>query len=47
MHVDVAVEKEWESAKRIALLNAWREAGSCTQRAGRAALALTDAGGPC
>ncbi|MER5947355.1 carboxymuconolactone decarboxylase family protein [Streptomyces sp. NPDC001904] len=43
MHVDVAVEKNGESAKRIALLNAWREAGDLYSERERAALALTEA----
>nr|WP_202539435.1 carboxymuconolactone decarboxylase family protein [Streptomyces sp. SID8379] len=43
MHVDVAVEKNGESAKRIALLNAWREAGDLYSARERAALALTEA----
>ncbi|MEV3860285.1 carboxymuconolactone decarboxylase family protein [Streptomyces sp. NPDC050095] len=43
MHVDVAVEKNGESAKRIALLNAWREAGELYSERERAALALTEA----
>ncbi|WP_203645604.1 carboxymuconolactone decarboxylase family protein [Streptomyces sp. SID14478] len=43
MHVDVAVEKNGESAKRIALLNAWREAGELFSERERAALALTEA----
>ncbi|MFI6880103.1 carboxymuconolactone decarboxylase family protein [Streptomyces sp. NPDC050400] len=43
MHVDVAVEKNGESAKRIALLNAWREAGELYSARERAALALTEA----
>ena len=42
MHVDVAVEKNGESAKRIALLNAWREAGDLYSERERAALALTE-----
>ncbi|MGY0018177.1 carboxymuconolactone decarboxylase family protein [Streptomyces sp. cg35] len=43
MHVDIAVEKNGESAKRIALLNAWREAGELYSERERAALALTEA----
>lgn len=43
MHVDVAVEKNGESAKRIALLNAWQEAGELYSERERAALALTEA----
>ncbi len=43
MHVDIAVRKNGESGKRIALLNAWREAGDAFNDRERAALALTDA----
>ncbi|QNS04544.1 carboxymuconolactone decarboxylase family protein [Streptomyces xanthii] len=43
MHVDVAVEKNGEGAERIALLNAWREAGELYSERERAALALTEA----
>ncbi|GAA2327258.1 carboxymuconolactone decarboxylase family protein [Streptomyces kunmingensis] len=43
MHVDVAVEKNGESAKRIALLNSWAEAGELFSERERAALALTEA----
>ncbi|WP_374194778.1 carboxymuconolactone decarboxylase family protein [Streptomyces sp. VRA16 Mangrove soil] len=43
MHVDVAVDKNGESAKRIALLDAWREAGDLYSARERAALALTEA----
>ncbi|MFF3490983.1 carboxymuconolactone decarboxylase family protein [Streptomyces sp. NPDC002795] len=43
MHVDIAVSKNGESAKRIALLNAWRESGDTFDDRERAALALTDA----
>ncbi|MER5443525.1 carboxymuconolactone decarboxylase family protein [Streptomyces sp. NPDC002790] len=43
MHVDIALEKNGESPKRIALLNAWREAGTIFDDRERAALALTDA----
>ncbi|WP_353944307.1 carboxymuconolactone decarboxylase family protein [Streptomyces sp. HUAS MG91] len=43
MHVDIAVEKNGESAKRIALLDAWREAGDLYSERERAALALTEA----
>ncbi|MFI0237063.1 carboxymuconolactone decarboxylase family protein [Streptomyces sp. NPDC016845] len=43
MHVDAAVDKNGESAKRIALLNAWREAGELYSERERAALALTEA----
>ncbi|MGP3773831.1 carboxymuconolactone decarboxylase family protein [Streptomyces sp. SDT5-1] len=44
MHVDIAVGKHGESPKRIALLNAWREAGDDTfNDRERAALALTEA----
>ncbi|MEV1024493.1 carboxymuconolactone decarboxylase family protein [Streptomyces sp. NPDC050264] len=43
MHVDIAVGKNGESAKRIALLNAWREAGELYSERERAALALTEA----
>ncbi|MFI6091605.1 carboxymuconolactone decarboxylase family protein [Streptomyces sp. NPDC051218] len=42
MHVDIAV-KNGETAKRIALLNAWAEAGELYSERERAALALTDA----
>ncbi|MEV0323283.1 carboxymuconolactone decarboxylase family protein [Streptomyces sp. NPDC050658] len=42
MHVDIAV-REGESAKRIALLNAWEEAGALFSERERAALALTEA----
>ncbi|MFD4478400.1 carboxymuconolactone decarboxylase family protein [Streptomyces sp. NPDC058471] len=42
MHVDVAV-RNGESAKRIALLNAWPEAGELFSERERAALALTEA----
>ncbi|MEU6679311.1 carboxymuconolactone decarboxylase family protein [Streptomyces sp. NPDC046925] len=42
MHVDVAV-KNGESVKRIALLNAWAEAGPLFSERERAALALTEA----
>jgi AhpD family alkylhydroperoxidase len=43
MHVDVAVDKNGESAKRISLLSAWREAGGLYSARERAALALTEA----
>ncbi|MEU6391416.1 carboxymuconolactone decarboxylase family protein [Streptomyces sp. NPDC046939] len=43
MHVDVAVGKNGESPKRIALLNAWREAGELYTERERAALALAEA----
>ena len=43
MHVDIAVEKNGEGAKRIALLSAWREAGELYSERERAALALTEA----
>lgn len=43
MHVDIAVEKNGEGAKRIALLNAWQEAGELFSERERAALALTEA----
>lgn len=43
MHVDLAVEKNGESAKRIALLNAWAEAPEQFTERERAALALTEA----
>ncbi|MEU4997717.1 carboxymuconolactone decarboxylase family protein [Streptomyces sp. NPDC021622] len=42
MHVDLAL-KAGESAKRIALLNAWEEAGELFGERERAALALTEA----
>ncbi|MFG2499843.1 carboxymuconolactone decarboxylase family protein [Streptomyces sp. NPDC048441] len=42
MHVDVAV-KGGETLKRIALLNAWAEAGPLFSERERAALALTEA----
>ncbi|MEU5956938.1 carboxymuconolactone decarboxylase family protein [Streptomyces sp. NPDC047525] len=42
MHVDIAV-KNGETAKRIALLNAWAEAGEVFSERERAALALTEA----
>ncbi|MEV2255799.1 carboxymuconolactone decarboxylase family protein [Streptomyces sp. NPDC050147] len=42
MHVDIAV-KNGESVKRIALLNAWSEAGGLYSERERAALALTEA----
>lgn len=42
MHVDIA-EKNGETAKRIALLNAWVEAGELFSERERAALALTEA----
>ncbi|MEV8320666.1 carboxymuconolactone decarboxylase family protein [Streptomyces sp. NPDC059900] len=42
MHVDIAV-KNGESVKRIALLNAWAEAGALFSERERAALALTEA----
>ncbi|MFD3576137.1 carboxymuconolactone decarboxylase family protein [Streptomyces sp. NPDC058644] len=42
MHVDIAV-KNGETAKRIALLNAWAEAGELFGERERAALALTEA----
>lgn len=42
MHVDIAV-KNGETPKRIALLNAWAEAGQVFSERERAALALTDA----
>ncbi|WP_367044422.1 carboxymuconolactone decarboxylase family protein [Streptomyces sp. Je 1-332] len=42
MHVDIAVQNG-ETAKRIALLNAWAEAGELYSERERAALALTDA----
>ncbi|MEU6000936.1 carboxymuconolactone decarboxylase family protein [Streptomyces sp. NPDC047197] len=42
MHVDIAV-KNGETAKRIALLNAWAEAGDLFGERERAALALTEA----
>ncbi|MGW7077088.1 carboxymuconolactone decarboxylase family protein [Streptomyces sp. NPDC054866] len=41
MHVDIAV-KSGETAKRIALLNAWAEAGEVFSERERAALALTE-----
>ncbi|WP_432179989.1 carboxymuconolactone decarboxylase family protein [Streptomyces sp. NBC_00063] len=43
MHVDLAVEKNGESGKRIALLNAWAEASERFTERERAALALTEA----
>ncbi|MFJ9178847.1 carboxymuconolactone decarboxylase family protein [Streptomyces sp. NPDC102360] len=43
MHVDIALDKNGESPKRIALLNAWREAGKAFNDREKAALALTDA----
>lgn len=43
MHVDVAVDRNGESAKRVALLDAWREAGDLYSERERAALALTEA----
>ncbi|MFI7010191.1 carboxymuconolactone decarboxylase family protein [Streptomyces sp. NPDC050145] len=43
MHVAVAVEQNGESAGRIALLSAWREAGELYSERERAALALTEA----
>ncbi|WP_030779453.1 carboxymuconolactone decarboxylase family protein [Streptomyces sp. NRRL S-920] len=42
MHVEIAL-KGGESAKRIALLNAWEEAGDLFDERERAALALTEA----
>ncbi|MEU6989840.1 carboxymuconolactone decarboxylase family protein [Streptomyces sp. NPDC046465] len=42
MHVDVAL-KDGESPQRIALLNAWEEAGELFSGRERAALALTEA----
>ncbi|MGA4850790.1 carboxymuconolactone decarboxylase family protein [Streptomyces sp. G5(2025)] len=42
MHVDIAL-KNGESPKRIALLNAWVEAGELFDERERAALALTEA----
>ncbi|MFD4634260.1 carboxymuconolactone decarboxylase family protein [Streptomyces sp. NPDC058284] len=42
MHVDIAL-KNGESPKRIALLNAWDEAGGFFSERERAALALTEA----
>ncbi|GAA1934010.1 carboxymuconolactone decarboxylase family protein [Streptomyces durmitorensis] len=42
MHVDIAV-RNGETAKRIALLNAWAEAGEVFSERERAALALTEA----
>ena len=42
MHVDVAVQNG-ETPKRIALLNAWSEAGALYSERERAALALTEA----
>lgn len=42
MHVDIAV-KNGETVKRIALLNAWAEAGEQFSERERAALALTEA----
>lgn len=42
MHVDIAV-RGGETAKRIALLNAWAEAGDVFDERERAALALTEA----
>ncbi|GGV57872.1 alkyl hydroperoxide reductase AhpD [Streptomyces longisporoflavus] len=42
MHVDIAV-RNGETAKRIALLNAWAEAGDLYSERERAALALTEA----
>ncbi|MFE0138576.1 carboxymuconolactone decarboxylase family protein [Streptomyces sp. NPDC059037] len=42
MHVDLAL-KAGESAKRIALLNAWEESGELFGERERAALALTEA----
>ncbi|WAL97430.1 carboxymuconolactone decarboxylase family protein [Streptomyces sp. Je 1-369] len=42
MHVDVALE-HGETPKRIALLNAWEEAGDLFSARERAALALTEA----
>ncbi|MEU6663694.1 carboxymuconolactone decarboxylase family protein [Streptomyces sp. NPDC046821] len=43
MHVDLAVEKNGESAKRIALLSTWAEAPAHFTERERAALALTEA----
>ncbi|MFJ9039164.1 carboxymuconolactone decarboxylase family protein [Streptomyces sp. NPDC102406] len=43
MHVGIAVDKLGQSAKRIALLDAWREAGEVFDERERAALALTEA----
>ncbi|MGW0904078.1 carboxymuconolactone decarboxylase family protein [Streptomyces sp. NPDC002853] len=42
MHVDIAV-RNGETAKRIALLNAWAEAGELFSERERVALALTEA----
>ncbi|WPO71911.1 carboxymuconolactone decarboxylase family protein [Streptomyces sp. KN37] len=42
MHVEIAL-KNGESAKRIALLDAWEEAGALFDERERAALALTEA----
>ncbi|GAA3088441.1 carboxymuconolactone decarboxylase family protein [Streptomyces rectiviolaceus] len=42
MHVDIAV-RNGETAKRIALLNAWAEAGEVFSERERAALTLTEA----
>jgi AhpD family alkylhydroperoxidase len=42
MHVDIAV-RGGETVKRIALLNAWSEAGDLYSERERAALALTEA----
>ncbi|MGW5866048.1 carboxymuconolactone decarboxylase family protein [Streptomyces sp. NPDC055239] len=42
MHMDIAV-KNGENPKRIALLNAWSEAGALFSERERAALALTEA----
>ncbi|MEB8338655.1 carboxymuconolactone decarboxylase family protein [Streptomyces endophyticus] len=43
MHVDIAVRKNGESPKRIALLNSWREADDTFNDREKAALALTEA----
>ncbi|MEV0255912.1 carboxymuconolactone decarboxylase family protein [Streptomyces sp. NPDC050732] len=42
MHVDIALE-QGETPKRVALLNAWEEAGDLFSERERAALALTEA----
>ncbi|MCX3063150.1 carboxymuconolactone decarboxylase family protein [Streptomyces beihaiensis] len=43
MHHDIAVAKNGENPERIALLSAWREAGTLFSERERAALELTEA----
>ncbi|WP_338699699.1 carboxymuconolactone decarboxylase family protein [Streptomyces sp. Q6] len=43
MHVGIAVDTYGESARRLALLDAWQEAGDVFSERERAALALTEA----